>query len=404
MRHPGGATPARSITDTHNPPDPSRILLFLAICLLVAPAAGQANGNEPLAITSPGLYFLDHDLATRGQQGIVISSSDVLLDGDGYQVVGTSTRGSVGVVVNGPQHNVTIRNLPVRSWGTGIRYQSISSGLLNRVTAVNCTENGILLEGCREISVEDCQALRNGYPGIAVNGSTGCRLTETSARQNGDVGIYLLNSTGTWVDHCTASDNRLNGIFLEQSSHTTIDGCLAMWNGYPGIAVSGGTQNQVTENLLYGNQVAAVYLDGTGRTLVLNNAAGGSPTGLSIVNSTDRVVTGGNRWLTDQQDQMTGSGVVSSVPALGPWPDLLHALAALDRAALATTRAGHRVDVGDGRRIALQTSGTGGPVVVLKAGTGDCALSWSLVQQEVGEFTTAVSVDRAGLGWSDLIQ
>jgi len=401
MRYPDGATPARSMTDTRRPPNPSGILLFLFFCLLAAPAAGQVNGNEPLAITSPGQYILDHDLTARGQQGIVISSSDVLLDGDGHQVVGTSTHGSVGVVVNGGQQNVTIRNLSVRSWGTGIRYQSISSGRMNRVTAVNCTENGILLEGCREISIEDCQALRNVFPGIAINGSTGCRLTETSARQNGDVGIYLLNSTGTRIDHCTASDNRLNGIFLELSSHTTIDGCQAMWNRYPGIAVSGGMQNLVTENLLYGNQIAAVYLDGTGKALVLNNAAGGSPTGLNIINSTDRVVTGGNRWLTDQQDQGTRSAFISSVPALGPPPALLHSLGALDRAALATIRAGHRVDVGDGRQVALQTSGIGGPVVVMEAGTGDCALSWSQVRQEVGEFTTAVSVDRAGLGWSD---
>jgi parallel beta-helix repeat protein len=376
-------------------------LLLLIICLLVMPAGAQGNGDEPLVITAPGQYVLDHDRTAGGQHGIVISSSDVLLDGNGCQVTGTSISGSVGIVVNGQQQNVTIRNLSVQSWGIGIQYQSVSSGLLSGVTAVNCTENGFLLDRCREISIEDCQALRNGYPGIAVNESIGCRLTGTRALQNGDVGIYLLNATDTRVDHCTVSDNRMNGIFLEQSSGTTIDRCQAAWNRYPGIAISGGTQNLITQNLLYGNHMAAVYLDGTGRTLVQNNAAGGSPTGLSIVNCTDRVVTGGNLWVTDQQEMVIGTGSTSPVPALGPSLDTQYALVALDRAARATVRTGYRVDVEDGRQIALHIAGTGGPVVVMEAGTGDCSLTWSLVQQAVGEFTTAVSVDRAGLGWSD---
>ncbi|ACL16385.1 alpha/beta fold hydrolase [Methanosphaerula palustris] len=378
---------------------PSMGLLILVFCLLVVPAAGQGDG--PLMITAPGQYILDHDPVGGGQQGIVISSSDVLLDGGGYQVVGTSSQGSVGVVVKGAQQNVTIRNLSVRSWGTGIRFQSISSGRINGVTAVNCTENGFLLDGCSGISIDSCQALQNGLPGIAINESTKCRLTETQTLQNGDVGMYLLNATGTIIDRCTASENRLNGIFLEQSDKTTINNCQAAWNQYPGIAISGGMQNMITTNLLYGNQIAAVYLEETGRTLVLNNAAGGSPAGLSIVNCTDRVIAGGNRWLTDEQTLVTEARNVSPVPALGPSPNHLHALVALDRASGASVRTGHRVDVGDGRRIALQTSGIGGPVVVMEAGTGDSALSWAQVQQEVGEFTTAVSVDRAGLGWSD---
>jgi pimeloyl-ACP methyl ester carboxylesterase len=46
------------------------------------------------------------------------------------------------------------------------------------------------------------------------------------------------------------------------------------------------------------------------------------------------------------------------------------------------------------------TAGAGGPVVVLEAGLAASSLSWSLVQSRVAEFTTVVSYDRAGLGWS----
>jgi pimeloyl-ACP methyl ester carboxylesterase len=48
----------------------------------------------------------------------------------------------------------------------------------------------------------------------------------------------------------------------------------------------------------------------------------------------------------------------------------------------------------------VYTEGAGGPVVVLEAGLAASSLSWSLVQSRVAEFTTVVSYDRAGLGWS----
>jgi pimeloyl-ACP methyl ester carboxylesterase len=58
------------------------------------------------------------------------------------------------------------------------------------------------------------------------------------------------------------------------------------------------------------------------------------------------------------------------------------------------------VDVG-GRRLHLNIAGQGGPVVVLEAGIAASSLSWALVAKRVAEFTTVVTYDRAGFGWSD---
>jgi pimeloyl-ACP methyl ester carboxylesterase len=61
---------------------------------------------------------------------------------------------------------------------------------------------------------------------------------------------------------------------------------------------------------------------------------------------------------------------------------------------------GRMVDIG-GRRLHLQESGQGSPVVVLESGIAASSLSWRAIQGELARFTRVVSYDRAGLGWSD---
>jgi len=58
------------------------------------------------------------------------------------------------------------------------------------------------------------------------------------------------------------------------------------------------------------------------------------------------------------------------------------------------------VDVG-GRRLHMSVAGQGGPVVLLEAGIAASSLSWALVAKQVAEFTTVMTYDRAGFGWSE---
>lgn len=58
------------------------------------------------------------------------------------------------------------------------------------------------------------------------------------------------------------------------------------------------------------------------------------------------------------------------------------------------------MDVG-GRRLHVNVMGQGGPVVILEGGIAASSLSWALVAKQVAEFTTVVTYDRAGFGWSD---
>ena len=61
---------------------------------------------------------------------------------------------------------------------------------------------------------------------------------------------------------------------------------------------------------------------------------------------------------------------------------------------------GRLIDIG-GYRLHLDCQGTGSPTVILEAGLGDPASSWSAVQPALSRSARVCSYDRAGLGYSD---
>jgi pimeloyl-ACP methyl ester carboxylesterase len=61
---------------------------------------------------------------------------------------------------------------------------------------------------------------------------------------------------------------------------------------------------------------------------------------------------------------------------------------------------GSLVDI-DGRRMHVQTAGSGPPTVVLETGLGGMSSAWGWIQPEAAKFSRVVSYDRAGLGWSE---
>jgi pimeloyl-ACP methyl ester carboxylesterase len=61
---------------------------------------------------------------------------------------------------------------------------------------------------------------------------------------------------------------------------------------------------------------------------------------------------------------------------------------------------GKLIDIG-GRKLHINCTGSGSPVVVLEAGASAFAIDWSLVQPEIARTNRVCSYDRAGMGWSD---
>jgi pimeloyl-ACP methyl ester carboxylesterase len=61
---------------------------------------------------------------------------------------------------------------------------------------------------------------------------------------------------------------------------------------------------------------------------------------------------------------------------------------------------GRWVSIGQRRSLYLFERGAGEPVVLFESGIGATHLNWRLIQDAIAEFTSTVSYDRAGLGWS----
>jgi pimeloyl-ACP methyl ester carboxylesterase len=55
----------------------------------------------------------------------------------------------------------------------------------------------------------------------------------------------------------------------------------------------------------------------------------------------------------------------------------------------------------DGRRLHLWRAGEGGPAVVVAPSLGEPGHGWAEVQRLLAQYTTVITYDRAGLGWSD---
>ena len=94
----------------------------------------------PTVINSPGEYILSQDiLDSTALDGIKITSSDVIFDGNWHTIDRLSS--SSGVGINVTKNNVTIQNVKVTDWNTGIRLG------VNPIGVTNCTVKNTTITG-----------------------------------------------------------------------------------------------------------------------------------------------------------------------------------------------------------------------------------------------------------------
>jgi pimeloyl-ACP methyl ester carboxylesterase len=55
----------------------------------------------------------------------------------------------------------------------------------------------------------------------------------------------------------------------------------------------------------------------------------------------------------------------------------------------------------DGHKMHIYATGQGGPSIIFESGGAGWCMDWTIVQQEVSKFATAISYDRSGFGWSE---
>lgn len=259
----------------------------------------------PFTIFESGSYTLCSDLTgVDGEDGIVITASDVTLDLRGFTLKGIPGSGS-GIVAPEDTSGITIKNGNVNDWeGSGI---DLSTCLKARLVDVNACSNGVDGIAVRTGIIERCSARANGNNGITctdrtivsrcrainniengIDGGSFVVVRECICTGNGNIGIVVFQRGN--VADCEASSNGLAGISLTFAGivkNCTADfndwgillsdpggACLALENACTNNSEYGiqvfGDANRVEGNLCVGNNIGMQVL-GTGNLLVGNS-------------------------------------------------------------------------------------------------------------------------------------
>ena len=307
-------------------PEPAAVLL-LTLCLLAGGA--QAMTDSPaLVIDEPGRYTLDHDLASDAAVGVLINASDVVLDGMGHRVEGTGATGSKGILVGGisPEPrvaNVTVRNLTVAHWETGIEIMRANGTVIERVIAEQNyvglfhggdelfpSENGVVRDSVFRdntgvgvllyiafggITTEGCRVTGNGggmavgwYAGTLDYRGSPSLVADCDISGNQDFGL-LIDEGGysfrqgviSAVRNCTIRGNGGDGVWVRRST-TTIVGNRVEENGGCGVNAGEDGGSDITSNWIAGN-AHGVFAGGDWPSRVRNN----------LLNNTDNGVFAG---------------------------------------------------------------------------------------------------------------
>ena len=200
--------------------------------------------SAPYTISSPGSYYLTTNLVgTSGNNGITISSSQVVLDMEGFALTGVSGSSS-GISIGATCTNVTVRNGSLNGWGVCGVYATGQGVLLEQLHAAGNTSYGLDTGGGS--TVRDCTSVRNGDSGIYASDSvvSGCAasrnvnyginafystVADCQADGNTSTGIHAYYCT---VVNCQVQSNAYYGVWAE---HSTVRGCLCYTNGASGI-------------------------------------------------------------------------------------------------------------------------------------------------------------------------
>ena len=239
-------------------------LVLASLALVSFTAAIPIDG--PIVISEPGTYHLVSDIAGAGQHAAIeITASDVLLDGEGHVLAGSSVRDIPGILIRNEQGaaltGVLIRNLTVKGWEHGIHALGASRLSLENVTALENRQHGLYLFSATNTTVRDCWVEQNAGSGIVLS----------------DV------SHDNVVQGNSVTDNHQNGLMLIASDRNRLTGNTVRDNGAYGIDCYLTKENVVADNLFFNtNNTHVEELDRNTWSLPISdgpNIAGGPKRG-----------------------------------------------------------------------------------------------------------------------------
>lgn len=221
----------------------------------------------PYVVSTSGSYYVTGNLTgTVARSGIVISTSDVDLDLNGFTLHGVD-RALDGVRITADQVNVNIHNGVVRGWGQyGINGTDAFDVRLDNVRAFTNLVGGLRIG--HDSLLTRCGAYGNVGEGIQV--ASGSTVKDCKARGNTGSGIHVEGACR--VSGCVSVTNRDSGFMAGDFS--TVRDCTAAWNVRNGVVLLSGCRAEDNICGMNGRTIpdgAGIYVQGEGNRVAGNN-------------------------------------------------------------------------------------------------------------------------------------
>lgn len=150
-----------------------------------------ASDDEPVAVAEcveidqPGEYQLADEIESPhlvpSTDCVLITASDVTLDGRGRSLVGSGASDTTAIYVRDAT-NVTVRNLEATGWHRAVLYHGVEGGTIENVQ-VSDNVFGVTFWATEGVSVDDSQVTENFF-GIHASGDGRNRIANTRVAEN----------------------------------------------------------------------------------------------------------------------------------------------------------------------------------------------------------------------------
>ncbi|WP_435154454.1 NosD domain-containing protein [Haladaptatus sp. DFWS20] len=285
-----------------------RGVIVVVFALAVTPVVFGLGPTSPLreaqptrldsctTITESGRYVLSGDIESPAKTCIRVNADDVVLSGAGHSVDGGVFReNTTGVAVTGA--NVTVRNLSVRRWTFGIRYESAPDGVVRNVRTWR-TVDGVTFASSPGASVTRLSAM-NGVSGISFVDSDEGIVRDSTIRYQSSTGVFVADSRRVAVANATVTRTET------------------------GIALLGSRQGRVNDSVVRATGTSSLLLlDSRGnsvRNVTLSNPR--RPATVLLSNATDnRIVGTDGNWSLQRGNDGRKNSVMNSTSDSSDYP------------------------------------------------------------------------------------
>ncbi|MEW6722740.1 MAG: right-handed parallel beta-helix repeat-containing protein, partial [Candidatus Micrarchaeota archaeon] len=288
-----------------------------------------SNVTDCINITSPGNYVLANDLSGASINGspqftglacIRISSSNVLLDCNGFSITNNGTFVSGGILTEGPGaaaiSGVTVQNCAVSDYTQGIVVINTDDSSFLNNTAVDNLFNGISArDGSTGNTYSSNTVFGNGAHGFELSDNADSNtLNSNTAHDNAEDGFNSFQADGNTYQNNTAYDNGDDGIHLHLSNGNAASGNNLYNNSYGIFVSSQSAGNTLSDNNITGNTFTGILLQSSGSlipdgTALSGNTISGHEFGVFIFESNNTAITNDHYYGNLADFGINGSGL-----------------------------------------------------------------------------------------------